>query len=609
MKAAANKLLPWCVGLVYLALIASLGRSFQSIEQYGVEQILEQRDGQSNTTQLGLVRVTDEYPQAAIFSLRFSAPPSEGRWAAFLPRSSSDLQLSVNKFPLQLERVSFHRRGEYQPLLIPIPAQVLDANGFNELTIKLQANSPAMVLSKFYLGPQSRLEPVHRMFSFFRQDLLHGAFAATGLLAVFLGTVWLVRRQFLEYGLLAAAFLAFSYYLILYVRTSEPHHPELFMWSVLLARAIFVWAFMVFVHVFIQRRRRWLEYLVAVFFSVVFAIGLALISADRYVDFMNLTYVTSLPMVLLVITYMSVVLMIALLRSGHVYLHWLLAGGLLGLLLGIHDVLVLFDVSHWLIRDFYISHYAIVFTTVGYGGVLVHRIAQALFNSEDLNIQLSARLHEKTAALEQAAKQKIKTERQLALAAERQRIMADMHDGVGGQLVSLIAANRSGRLDQTTLGGELDQVLADLRLLLDALSPAGEELISSLARLRERYTPLLGSAGVDLDWSIDPALDDIALQPSQVVNVLRVVQEAIQNVVKHAEAQQIRLSLETVDGGYLLSISDDGNGLSSDRVAGHGTDTLQQRAMALGGSVEMVPSESGGTRVNLSFPYPSPTTP
>ncbi len=598
------KTLPWIVALGYLLLVASLGWSFHKIEAFKIDSVAEvSTDGQSSPVELGLFRISKEHSKTSLFQLTFESTADTPRLAVFLPRLSSDARISVNGTLLQLDKVSYRARHQYQPQLIAIPEQVLNTGQPNLLNIELHAHGPAMLLSKFYLGPQVNLEPTYRYFYFFRTGLVHSALAITLLLAIFMATFWLVRPQFNEYGWLALAFLAFNYYLLSFAQTSEAVHFQLYSWSYLLARGVFVWAFVLFVHRFLQLHRRRFEYFIGGFFALVFGIGLILVLRDQYVAFLQLTFFTSLPMVLLIIAYVCVVLSYALIKSGHVYLHWLLVGSLFGLLLGAHDALVLFDWQHWLIRDFYISHYSILFIAAGYGGVLVHRVARALFNSEDLNVELNRLLDIKTSELEQAASARLQQEKQLTLYAERQRILADMHDGVGGQLVGLLAASRDGRLNQQTVTEELDLILADLRLVLDALTPAGEELVMALARLRERYTALLGHADIQLHWRIDPGIDAINMPPSLTINILRLIQEAIQNSIKHAQADNITLQLTGTAELYTLTIADDGIGINN-ATPGHGTKTMQQRAMAVNGNLEISTAAEGGTRITLGFPAP-----
>ena len=599
---------PWILALAYLAAIAYLGNAFHQLSAFEVTELTNVEHPDQPTEQLGLVRRVENPPQVTPFAHQFDGPDGDQDIAIFIPRMNSTAQIFVNGHRVHSPPTTFRANYKYQPQWVPLPPKILRTGSNNELRIELKAEGSSMMLSTFYLGPVQLLEPVYVIFDFFRQDLLLAALAASVLLGLFMATIWVGRPQLAEYGWLALAFLAFSYYLYSFVGHRQIALSHLSNWSYLLARAVFLWAFVGFTHRFLDLKRRWLEIALGVFYLTVFGVGLVLVLTGHNREFNYLTFMTSMPMVLLGILYVSTLFTIALFKHPNVYLHWLLLGSLLGLLLGLHDVAVLFDVQHWLIRDFYLSHYAIVFMSAGYGGVLVHRIAQALLNSQDLNTELNRRLDAKTEALEQESRQRVASERKLALHEERQRIMADMHDGVGGQLVGLIAANRRGDLDATAVGDELDAILADLRMVLDALTPAGEDLVLAMARLKERYHPLLSSAGITLHWEIDRQIDQLPMAPGQTINILRFVQEAVQNVVKHAAAQNLWLSLGQTSEQIRVSVRDDGKGTDQQpsdpetKGTGYGTRTMARRAGAVGGQFSREAVSDGGTQVLLTLP-------
>jgi len=605
-----GKTIPWLCGAIYLLLIANLGLLFHQIDDYKISEVeLVSADAPPTMVPLTFVsslkegRLEDE-PGRMSIRHPFAVADDSDQLAVFIPRLSADVQLSINKVAVRAPWQSYRAEEVNRPLFIPVPPELLRNDEPNELLLELIGFGPALLLSEFYLGPQETLEPGFRYFDTFRHGLIRISFTVTLVFAIFMGTIWMVRRQFNEYGWLSLAFLAFSYYLLLFMRDTQVIHFELQIWSFLLARAIFICAFVFFIHQFLGLRRRRLEMAIVGFFGLIFSIGLVLVLRHEYRPFLSLTYFTSLPMVLLLIGYITTLLAMALGKTGHVYLHWLLVGSLLGLVLGIHDLMVVFDAQHWLFRDFFISHYASVFMAIGFGGVLVHRVAHALFNSEDLNLELKRLLEQKSLALESASQQQLQQEKQLALYAERQRIIADMHDGVGGQLVGLLAANRNEPLDQSIVNHELDQILADLRLVLDALTPAGEELLAAMARLKERYTQLLNRAGCQLDWQIDPTIQAIPMQPSLTINILRLIQEAIQNSLKHAQAETITVSLTQQDSGYRLTIADDGVGIGIEdcfSTDGFGTQTMQKRADAVAGQLSISSPDEGGTEVSLQF--------
>ncbi|GAB4185871.1 MAG: ATP-binding protein [Wenzhouxiangellaceae bacterium] len=592
-------LLPWLLAAAYVLAIAQLAADFAAIDRYQVDHIDEiQADGSTASLSLGFLRRSNN---AGVIRLEseLSVLPGE-RPALFLPRFSSDVEVRLNGHVIRSPNRHRRARHSYRPLFVPLPAEYLEA-GSNRLQLNLISHTGTPMLSRFYLGSGAALEPVYQRFAFWRIELLWGAFVIAVMFAILMLTIWLVRPQLREYGWIGLAFAAFALFLDSFVRTTEPHYHDLYRWLYLGARAVFLLALIVFIHRFLQLRRPRLERSLAIIYGLVFSAGLVLIAYDRFNLFLLLIIAINMPLELLSTGYIALVVLQALRRRSQAYLHWFLAGGVLGLALGLHDLLVLLAVDHWLIQDFYISQYAIVFVMLGYGGVMVHRVAHALLSSEELNQELSRQLQRKTEQLEQEAEQRIADQKQLTLAQERQRILADMHDGVGGQLNTLLAATRGGSADADYIAAELEQIVADLRLMLDTMSPAGEDLLLALARLRERYQPLFRHAGIALHWQIDPLLEAAPLAPNRLLNALRIVQEALHNTVKHAAASEVMLTLRQNDAEVVIEVTDNGRGLQTDGY-GYGLTTMRQRAQNLFGQIDISNRAAGGVTVRLQFP-------
>jgi signal transduction histidine kinase len=88
------------------------------------------------------------------------------------------------------------------------------------------------------------------------------------------------------------------------------------------------------------------------------------------------------------------------------------------------------------------------------------------------------------------------------------------------------------------------------------------------------------------------------------VAAYRIVMEALNNVVRHAEARncEVRLSLDEEPRVLLLEVSDDGRGISEDHKPGVGLSSMRERAEEVGGSCAVEPVPSGGTRVTARLP-------
>ena len=196
---------------------------------------------------------------------------------------------------------------------------------------------------------------------------------------------------------------------------------------------------------------------------------------------------------------------------------------------------------------------------------------------------------------------------------ERRRLRRDLHDGLGAQLAGLnVQAGTLRRLigrdpaaaDELVmeLREELRSAIADIRrLVYDLRPPALDDLglVAAMHQLAERY----GAEGEQLSVSVE-APEDLPHLPAAVeVAVYRIAQEALTNVVRHAQAKTCVVRL-AVKEDVALEISDDGVGIPAERTAGVGLSSMYERAAELGGSCLVESLPKGGTRVLVRLPLP-----
>jgi signal transduction histidine kinase len=190
---------------------------------------------------------------------------------------------------------------------------------------------------------------------------------------------------------------------------------------------------------------------------------------------------------------------------------------------------------------------------------------------------------------------------------ERQRIMSDIHDTVGSQLVgalSLIRANAA----MTVIDEHVSEALQDLRMAVDAIQPVNGNLAAVLATLRHRLQPRLAAAGLQLIWRVDdlPRLED--LTPAKIQHIQRIVMEAFSNVIQYAKASKVTVTALYIDVEDCIqfSIADDGVGLVLlKNGTGHGLANIKVRADALGAAFDIASDPVKGTNVTLTLPLRS----
>ncbi|KQW02528.1 sensor histidine kinase [Rhizobacter sp. Root1221] len=193
------------------------------------------------------------------------------------------------------------------------------------------------------------------------------------------------------------------------------------------------------------------------------------------------------------------------------------------------------------------------------------------------------------------------------IAEERQRIMREIHDGIGANLLTAFAMLEREQLPQGQLVQLLRECIDDLMLTVDSLEFAEQDIVALLATLRYRLEKRLLAAGIEMDWRVTELPPLTWLEPNHALSVLRLAQEALVNVVKHAQATSVRVATweRRVDdrAGVEVVISDNGVGFDTGQLPsrGHGLRNMRDRAGALGGRVD-VASTPGATTVTLWLP-------
>ena len=242
-----------------------------------------------------------------------------------------------------------------------------------------------------------------------------------------------------------------------------------------------------------------------------------------------------------------------------------------------------------------------------FGGMLLRRHLAALDAAESMNRLLEARVADKSAEIERNWQHIAGIERERERFEERDRLIRDMHDGVGGHLVQALAMADAGQPVERVREA-VQTSLDDLRLLIDASDIHLERLNDALARFRERLARRLATLGIGLDWDFTRMPELPRLAPERTVQVLRILQELLTNVVKHARASRIQVDCQLLQPPgaprrVLLDVRDDGIGFEPAQVsAGRGRSSLAQRAQALGGTLQVESKPGAGCHVRLVFP-------
>ncbi|WP_086735860.1 sensor histidine kinase [Erythrobacter colymbi] len=230
-----------------------------------------------------------------------------------------------------------------------------------------------------------------------------------------------------------------------------------------------------------------------------------------------------------------------------------------------------------------------------------------LFQSQGaLNAMLQAKVTQREAELAEAALREQALVRAQAHDEERRRIMRDLHDGLGSQLMTMMLTARLGEADPPKVAEGLQGVIDEMRLMVDSMDSVGESLDAALATFRTRIQPRVESAGFAFRWSQPESLPPTSLGPRDVLQVFRIMQEAVTNALRHSGGTAITVEIAArSDGAIEVAIADDGKGGAGEADAGRGLANMRARARGVGADYALVSEPGKGTRVTLALLQPA----
>ena len=268
---------------------------------------------------------------------------------------------------------------------------------------------------------------------------------------------------------------------------------------------------------------------------------------------------------------------------------------------GAHDVALLAQrIDH---EGIYLLPYCSMLLFGSFLFAVQRRYVHAINEYDQLSSNLAQRLNERERELQANHARLLELERAQTLAAERHRLMHDMHDGLGSALTTSLAMLEQGNADSAELKSLLLDSVDDLRAVIDSLEPLDGDLTSVLATLRFRLGKRLELAGIGLEWDMHdlPALN--WLGPPQALQFMRIVQEVLTNVLKHAQATHMQISARCSGPFIEVCVTDNGCGFDSATTpTGRGLRHLPQRAASLNGSLIVESQPGSGTTIRLLLP-------
>jgi signal transduction histidine kinase len=467
------------------------------------------------------------------------------------------------------------------------------APGRNRLTLTVEADRfiVPVYLSRLYVGTEADLAPSFKWWSFLEQmkimSLSAQALLAAGLILAFffrpgdLLLSWLAALEIVSTTVGIAMFTGF-----------QPGMREVLPYVVALGPAYGLLCLAVALALLGRRPPRILRLSIIVITCLMLGAASIGLPLSR-----TITAMVAIVFFAGGVIGATVVIGWGALRQGNVDARFLLGPAILLTLFMARDVYVVATLPDQPFNTLS-SHVGLVYVATMIA-VLMRRMGSSFEQLDRSNETLALKLAEREAELAVLSRQEQVEASRRVREQERQRLTHDLHDGLSGHLASIIALSERGA--SRPIEAAAREALNDLRLVIYSLDLGTSDLPLALANFRERLIPQLQRLGVELDWSMVNLPEVSGVTPGNALAVLRILQEATTNALRHGPARRIAIrGGASSDGMAAIAIENDGQPFVAS-TGGRGLENMRRRAAQLQARLE-ISAIDGGTRVSLLLP-------
>lgn len=487
--------------------------------------------------------------------------------------------------------------GWHRPLFLPLPAALIRPRG-NELMFRVSSHlARPLSVGMFQVGSDVTLRAAFRQRSVLSVDAPRTIAGVIVILSLGALLFWLVRPRETIFGWLALVGTMWCLWDLQYFIYAVPI-PEAVFWTLTVdALFVLVWVTYAFALNFFAvpgRRRIIAASAVAV---------LALIGLRELLLALDLSDKAAFLLVM-PLSAATIYLMARACRSApRIENLLMLTAVTLSTGFGFHDFGHVANAFRG--ASFQLQPFGGLLVFLAFGFALGRRVLVALAAVEDLNLTLEQRIRVATDELGRSEAVRRRLEVTSAVDFERERMMREIHDGIGSSLITALAVAQRDSQSSGTIA-TLRRSIADLRIGVDSLEPIGGDVVMLLASLRHRMDRELGDAGLVFVWKTMSAPPLPWLDAVGALHILRILQEAIGNILKHAGATTVEVDCIAVrrDGrdGVLVTIADNGRGFADAGLGGRGLHNMRARADAMNAGFACISAVGTGTRLELWLP-------
>jgi signal transduction histidine kinase len=509
------------------------------------------------------------------------------------------------------------RRVWYQPLLVPLPSQLLNlSGGENMLTFVQSTYEPYSLIPNVYVGDYANVSQVAALINFVSHTLASFSILFCLVMGVFMVAARMAASRSATFFYAGCTALIWA---VLFTAALWPAMPVdwLTPWRLLLYGLEGIFIVLTSLCVLHLAKVQ-----IRLFWKLVLALYICTAPLMYYLEGASIqqdldAYWTLLGVGLY--AYSVLRLLIHGRRSKEGVAYAMAIVSIICILLALHDHVVRtgwINVNvwhgetwswHWLLTEpLYLFHFAVPLQLLVVGKVLLDdyhvKSRQVAAANKDLRAALRAREGE----LQRIYEAKRLLIQQFVQSKEQKRIYQDIHDGIGSRLVSLLFMLKSGKARPDSCVQSLESCIRDLRNVISAHSDVNSDLQSSIFELCLNLEEQLSDSDIVLTYDIADG-EPVCLDRHRHLHVVRSCQEMLANAMKHSSARHIHVKLDSDETFCRLLVQDDGRGMSCElpegtRSGGVGVRGLISRAQALNGQCDWHSQLGQGTTVTLRFP-------
>ena len=541
------------------------------------------------------------------YDIAFDLPSAPQQpWGIFIPRAGNRLKVLVNDRPI----AEFGRMGNaaddhaQHPLFATVPVGAL-VSGTNTMRVLVEGDRARYAgLSSVRLGPFHEVRSAYQ----WRNALQTGGSLAVVVTCSLFGLIALViaiKGRSREFALFAAANAFFATRATYALVETVPFDFRAWAWLMDICYAGCAITIALYCAQVLNLPRK-LVRPATVFFGIS---SVLLVTAQTLLQRSDLRQIWTF-MMLVYVTGMCALVIHAWWRQRTPASSALALAASVGIAMGVHDHLLVFYTANGY-GGFAIARFALMFFIVAMGWILADALRNRMQQDKLLRAALAAELDANKAQLaaEFARREQLTT--QQAQGVERQRLMQDLHDGLGLQLNGLLGLVERAQPDTNAIRSEVHTTLEQLRLLVDSSESFEGTLTELLGHIRHRLASHLSRHGIRLEWALQPVEADFVVAPGAALHLQRLMFEMCSNVIKHARASCVTVTAER--GGALtpmpflrVSFSDNGLGFPATAApAGFGLTSMRRRLTDLNATWEREACQPTGARYTLTVPLAS----